>query len=132
MDFLKKLSFEKKKWLFEAYIAGLAFFIGIVLIAQTYIEVAVLLGIINAYFTEAIIDTFRYGNKSEYDFKKRTKFRLIKNILYSLMITSLIMISHYLFSRYVVKVPIEPISFGILYKLFDTLIHRIRVAMNLR
>ncbi|WP_073338237.1 hypothetical protein [Clostridium grantii] len=119
MKFLKKITFEQKKWIFEAYMAGMAFFVGGILLAQSYLEIAIVVAILKTFVNEPLLRAITHGNKA--DEGPKSKFRFLKNLLYALIISSLIMLLY----QYVMPILIEPISFGLLYKVFDSLIQKI-------
>jgi hypothetical protein len=116
MKYLKKITFEQKKWIFEAYMAGMGFFIGGILLAQSYLEIAIVVAVLTTFVNEPLLRTLTHGNKEDGIIKG--KFRFIKNLLYALVISSLIMLLY----QYVMPILIGPISFGLFYKVFDSLI----------
>ncbi|GAA0178897.1 hypothetical protein SH2C18_18680 [Clostridium sediminicola] len=120
--YLAECKREHIEFAIRCYAAGLGAYIGVFMLNQSYIEVALIIGVINYFFSEPIINTIKYGKNSN---KSLQKFGIIKNILLSLIIVSIIAGIHNIFYKFM-EISIEPISFAIIYQIIYQLLFKIK------
>lgn len=119
---LKKLFSRYKIPLLEAYLAASVCFLGS---GMTWIGIAVVIGFVNTYLLNPLIVTFKFGNRQLYPMPKRDHFKLIKNVGIALLISTIIVFIYSLINKYLFATFVEPITFGILYKVIDIGIRRL-------
>lgn len=115
---LKRFFSKYKIELLEAYLAASVWFF-FSSMEWTWISIAVVIGFVNTYLLNPLIITFKFGNRSDYMMFKKSYIRAFKNIGMALLICSIIVLLYGVVNKYLFATSVEPITFGILFKLID-------------
>lgn len=76
---------------------------------------AIAIGLVNTYVVAPISHALLLGNNEE-EFPRQ---KLLKNIFKSFIVCSIMFFLYYLTNRFIFATKIEPITFGVIYKLID-------------
>ena len=127
--FLKKYKVE----ILEAYLAAMICFICSSEMNMGWIGIAIVIGFANTYLLGPVEKALKFGNKADEDFLKVDHIKSIKNIAKALIICAALVGIYYLIDKYLFKVPgIEPITFGIMYKILDVALTKIKAYTILK
>lgn len=120
---MKKYKASIIEFMIRSYFVGAAVYIGVFMLNQSFIEVALIIGLITHFMTEPIIHHFYKGNKEQ----ENGRMGILKQIGIAYLLVTIIYIcqlqipSNFKFS-------LEPFSFSIIYQ---SLWMVMKVMMNL-
>ncbi len=102
------------------------------MLSQSYLEIAVIIGLMNHFITEPLIHHYKNGN---HEAKKSRFLDIIKQLLLSFIIITLITVMHNGINHYM-ELPMEPVSFGFVYQVINVMLlaamKRVRNIMYLK
>ncbi|MFI3230024.1 MAG: hypothetical protein R3Y29_00540 [bacterium] len=112
---LKSLFYQHRIVLLEWYLVASTCYMSMVSMNINMIGTAIAIGMVNTFIVAPISHALIYGNKEE-EFPKQN---LPKNIVKSIIVCSIMFGLYYVVNFNLFKTHIEPITFGIIYKLID-------------
>ncbi len=116
---MKNFFYKYKTEIIEAYMAAAVFFTCMSAGLNPWIS-AVILGIANTYLVVPLVNAINFGNNTEdRDVLEFNLLKFTKNLFTALFITTIMIVMYYYINEYLFPTYVEPISFGIIYKLID-------------
>ena len=106
------------------YMAGIAFFFGIFGLSLGFWELGIIVGVLNSFVSEPLVDNIKFANKAE-DVKEIVKFRMAKNLLMSILICFFITWLNITIAEHWFRFYLEPVSFGLLYATIHLLVVKV-------
>ena len=118
----KKFFSKYKVEMLEAYLAASVCFLAS---SMGWISIAIIIGFVNTYLLNPLIVTFKFGNRADYKMFEMNHMRAFKNVAKALLISFIIVMLYNLIDRYLFPTFVEPITFGILFKVIDILLGKL-------
>ncbi|OOO00147.1 MAG: hypothetical protein ATN35_08830 [Epulopiscium sp. Nele67-Bin004] len=122
---MKKFFSKYKFELIEMYMAAAVYFTCVSGFGLSWLAAAIILGLTNSYFVIPVVNALDLDAEREIDIFDVTSMMVFTNIVKSLLICSMMVITYYYINMYWFTTYIEPISFGIIYKLIDIYLMKI-------
>ncbi len=121
----KKFWHKYKNDIVETYMVAAVFFTCLSGLGMNWITAAICIGIANNYLVIPLVNALNANREDDDNLLKLDSVRLLKNVGKAILICSMLMVTYYYINEYLFPTYVEPISFGIFYKLIDIALRKL-------
>ena len=129
---LRRFFSKYKVEILEAYMAAAVCFVCLSGLNMGWIGTTIVIGFTNTYLVGPVKKALKFGNRSDEDILKVNHIILVENVARAFIICAILVGIYYLIYKHLFHIGIEPITFGMLYKLLDIALSKLIVYAKLK